>query len=157
ALGTMTNANPEIHAMLAYGYEDASAFGVRNVYVRTSWGSGEGVYHTWNTDPRLAGDTPLQVRGVIGFHPHPRIRSIERNTNAGTVTLNWDGPSSVLSLYNQDAQTYSEARPHRYQIERSPTLVPAHFAPVGTAVTQRTITLPDCCDRMAFYRVVLIP
>jgi len=88
------------------------------------------------------------VRGVIGFHPHPRIRSVSRS--GGNLTVSWDGPTAQLS-------TLAGPRsPHSYQLERSPTLQPQAFVNVGQKTTTRTITVPDPGGGMGFYRVRLI-
>jgi len=154
SVGSIEHANPEIHGMLAIGYEENETFGVRYVYVRTSWGSGDGVYRAWTPEPWLTAGLPLHVRGVIGFHPRPRIRTITRNGT--TVTLQWDGPSSLVSRFDQATQNYSDAHPHRYQIYRSLTLNPPAFVPIGSPTIARTATFDACCDAMSFYRVQLL-
>ena len=148
-LAGSTRVNPDIHGVLAYGYEEDLAFGVRFVYIRTSWGSGEGVYQSWDAGPWLGLTGPeLHVRGVIGFHPRPRIRSVSRS--GGNLTVSWEGPSAQLST-----QTGTRL-PHMYQLERSPTLQPPAFVSVGPKTTSRTMTVPDSDGAMAFYRVKLL-
>ena len=94
-LGDLPHANPPIHGMLAYGYYEDPTYGVRWVYYRTSWASGAGVRSQWNANRWQA---ELPVRGVIGFHPRPKVRSLSRQ--ADSVTLAWDpSPSDSLAGY----------------------------------------------------------
>ena len=158
SIGSLPRVNPDIHGMLAIGYEESEAAGAiyRYVYVRTSWGSGEGIYRSWSTEPWLTGSPSLHVRGVIGFHPRPKIRSITRQGTA--LTLRWDGPVSRVPHYDQNTQAYSEARPHRFQLRRSPVLSadPRDYAAFGPVTKERTITVDECCGGTAFYRVMLL-
>ena len=149
SIGSMPRANPEIHGVLAYGYEEDVTFGVKFVYIRTSWGSGDGVYQSWDAGPWLGITNPeLHVRGVIGFHPRPRIRTVSRS--GGNLTVTWDGPTSQLS-------TLAGPRsPHSYQLERSPTLQPPNFTIVGPKTTARTMTVSDQGGTMGFFRVRLL-
>ncbi len=148
-LAGSTRVNPGIHGVVAYGYEEDTTFGLKLVYVRTSWASGDGVYQSWDAGPWLGLVGPqLHVRGVIGFHPHPRIRSVSRS--GGNLTVNWDGPAAQLS-------TLAGPRsPHFYQLEYSPTLRPPAFVTVEPKTTARTLTVPDPGGPMAFYRVKLL-
>src|SRR5262249_53413758 len=119
ALSGMPKANPDIHGMLAYGYQEYTDFGVRYVLYRTSWGAGAGDgYSSWDAG---LWERILPVRGFIGYHPKPKIRSISRS--AGQVTLTWDGPSSEV----RDELAGTSVQIHRYRVERSPTLDPASF------------------------------
>jgi len=77
----MPRANPEIHGMMAYGYsiEDNQKVAIYH----TSWGSGESLSE-WKGD---AWQAQLPVRGVIGFHPKPKITSVTRTDGNITVLL----------------------------------------------------------------------
>jgi hypothetical protein len=88
----MPRGNPNIHAMVAFHFKTTDD-GTRLVQFRTSWASGE-ANESWAAwGPQIwAAEMPL--RGVILFHPMPKITSIERNN--GKVMIRWDGPSSVL-------------------------------------------------------------
>ena len=148
AVGNMSQANPEIHGMLAYGYQEDPAYGVRWVYYRTSWASGGLVHSQWDANVWQAG---MPVRGVIGFHPRPKLRSISRA--AGLVTLAWDGPSA--RLYDTVARTTNYV--NSYQAEWTPGLNPANWQTVGAAVaTNRVATFPAPASGTAFYRVRLL-
>jgi hypothetical protein len=147
SVGGMTNANPEIHGMLAYGYSEYPSQGVQWVYYRTSWGVGE-YSSAWTGDTWQAG---MPVRGVIGFHPRPKIRSATRAN--GQVTFSWDGPSAQIN----DAIAGTTATVHRYQLERATSLSTRDFSPVGAPTTSRTITVPETEGENAFYRVSLLP
>ena len=69
------------------------------------------------------------------------------------VTIAWDGPGS--ELYDYLAGNLTPL--HFYQLEKSTTLDPADFQPVGSPTSERTLTFPDCCGDAAFYRVRLLP
>ena len=144
----MPKANPEIHGVMIYGYiEDVAEVGAsKGVIIRTSWGSGDNVIMEWSAQAWLGLYPP---RGVIGFHPKPKITGVTRN--GGSVTITWDGPSS--QLYDNLASTTTTV--HRYQLERATTLHPPNFTPIGAVSTERTATVSD--DGPAFYRVRLNP
>ena len=143
-------ANPEIHGVLIYGYYDDPAGGYpQTVLIRTSWGSGSGYGpQSWSSFAWLG---LFPVRGVIGYHPKPKITSFTR-TN-GTVTLNWDGPSAQLV----DVVAGSRRDAHVYQVERS--LDMQTFQPEGPTTSLHTATIPECCGGAVsvFYRVTLLP
>ena len=143
----VSNVNPPIHGMLAYGYREDPASGMRWVIYRTSWASGNGVHSQWNASAWQAG---MPVRGVIGFHPRPRLRSLTQT--GGDVSLAWDGPSS--RLYNVPLTTTKTV--HAYQVEWTPTLKPAEWSAIGPATTERTATFPPPSSATAFYRVRLV-
>lgn len=144
----MLKANPEIHGVMIYGYiEDVPEVGAaRGVLIRTSWGSGDNNIMEWSANNWLGLYPP---RGVIGFHPRPKIISMTRND--GNITIAWDGPSS--QVYDNFAGTTTNV--HRYQLERATTLNPANFTSEGAVTTTRTVTIPDIGQ--AFYRLRLNP
>jgi len=147
ALGGMARANPDIHGMLAYGYEASLHW----VYVRTSWASGI-AYYTWEAQPwfdwRPYEDVVLAVRGVIGFHPRPKIKSATRE--GANLRLVWEGPASQL----YDGASGATTSASRYQVEQSPSLAPSQFNPVGPVTTGLTLAVPAS---PGFYRVKLLP
>ena len=146
-LGDMGQANPRIHGMLAYGYYEVPSSGIRWVYYRTSWATGL-FSSQWNAN---AWQAEMPVRGVIGFHPRPKLRSVSRA--AGAVTLTWDGPSA--RLYYQVARTTNYV--HRYQAEWTPVVNPANWQAVGSVVsTNRVVTFAEPASATAFYRVRLL-
>lgn len=144
----MPKANPEIHGMLIYGYEVYEGYGT-NVYCRDSWGGSE-QHRNWSTISWVTGSS-LSVRGVIGYHPKPKLRSVAYD--GVNVTITWDGPASQL----YDALTGTTTALHRYQLERARAMDPPDFQPVGPTTTDLTITLPECCADAAYYRVQLLP
>jgi hypothetical protein len=150
--GTMMNANPYIHGMLVYGYIEAAGSGVnKGAIVRTSWGSGDNQIYEWGPVSWLDDNGfPLHIRGVIGFHPKPRIRSLTRSDR--NITIIWDGPSSQI----HDEMRNTTTSVHRYQLEKSSTLDASAFSPVGAETTDRTITVPDSDNDTVFYRLKLI-
>jgi hypothetical protein len=144
----MPKANPEIHGMLIYGYEVYEGYGT-NVYCRDSWGGSE-QHRNWSAISWVTGAN-LPIRGVIGYHPKPRMRFL--SYDGMNVTVRWDGPGSQLF----DALTGISTAVHRYQLERSLTLDPPDFQPAGPPTTDLTISLPECCADAAYYRVQLLP
>jgi hypothetical protein len=144
----MSRANPLIHGMLAYGYAIAET-GERLVRYRTSWGSQASLEVSyWDGNPWKAG---LPVRGVIGFHPLPKITSIRLDN--GNVTVQWDGPSA--QLYDRVAVTTNEL--HWYEVQKATSLTPPNFVSVTPATTQRSATIENCCGATAFFRVRIVP
>jgi hypothetical protein len=154
-IGGVPNVNPEIHGILAYGYvENVPELGARQaVIVRTSWASGDGIFEEWalHTWLNLFYSSTFAPRGVIGFHPKPKIRSISRGP--GTVTLTWDGPSAQL----YDALAHTTTNVHHYAVQRATQLNPPNWKDFGTTDSTRSVTLPDTTNTATFYRVVLVP
>ena len=139
------NVNPPIHGMLAYGYKEDPALGIQWVYYRTSWASGPG-RKQWNA---ANWEANLPVRGVIGFHPKPKLGSLTR-TN-GLVTLTWTGPSAKINdVVNQTTNAV-----HYYRVQWSPDPGLPGWDTVGTATTNQTSTFAEPTSSTAFYRVVL--
>lgn len=147
AMGTMLRANPEIHAMLIYGYYVTG--GKQYVRVRTSWGSGDNVLHEWR-DMSWVGQS-LPVRGVLGFHPRPQIVASERAGDR--LTLRWVGPDAEVF----DATTAETRRAHWYVVERATALAPDQFVEVSPPTTAREWEGSSCCPGSVFYRVKLVP
>jgi hypothetical protein len=154
-VGGVANVNPEIHGILIYGYAEniAELPAHQAVIVRTSWASGDNRLEEWtlHTWLGLFYSSPFAPRGVIGFHPKPKVRNFSRGQ--GTVTLTWDGPSSQLYDYLSGTSTDL----HRYRVERATTLNPPNWKPVGAITSAHTATVEDIGNQMAFYRVVLVP
>jgi hypothetical protein len=148
ALGSMSRANPPIHGMLAYGYGTGEA-GEQLVRYRTSWGSGPAQELSfWSASPWQAG---LPVRGVVGFHPLPKITSV--TVSNGNVTVAWDGPSA--QLYDRVAMTTTEL--HSYEVQKATSLSLMDFTSVTAPTTAHSATIENCCGTTAFFRVRLLP
>jgi hypothetical protein len=148
SLPGMSRANPMIHAMVAYGYAETDE-GLQAVRYRTSWGSGDSIFSQWNSDIWQAG---MPVRGLITYHPQPKITSVSRGS--GQVRVQWDGPSSVL-VDNSDG---SSRMVHQYVIERADVLTGSgSFVPVTEPATEREASFPDSAGEQAFFRVKLVP
>jgi hypothetical protein len=144
----LQKANPEIHALTAYGYF-IDTDGSQWVHYRTSWGDSWGTDTTvgaWDAGPK---ETGLPIRGVIAYHPKPKIRTVRRAD--GNVTMTWDGPASFLYDSYNDTTTGL----HRYVVERAPAL-DQPFVDVTTPSTNHSATMADCCNSNAFFRVRLI-
>lgn len=151
--GNLVNANPYIHGVMVYGYvEDAPELGIsEGVIIRTSWASGDNQVYPWAAvDWFQDYEYWLQVRGVIGYRPRPKVSHIGRNE--GNVTLTWDGPDS--HLHDEIAGTTTPVS--RYCVQKSATLNPPNWQPVGLPTTDHTVTFADCCGATVFYRVVLL-
>jgi hypothetical protein len=140
-VGTIPNANPEIHAMLAYGYYINN--GQSYVRYRTSWASGDNSLAKWTNSVFEAG---MPLRGVIGYHPLPRIRLC--SASGADLSLQWDGPSS--DLYNNG----TTIRVTQYVVEMSPTMSPPAFEPVSSKLTTNSFTVTNC-PSPAYYRIRL--
>ena len=151
AFGAMTNVNPAIHGMLAYGY-DIPDSGPPYVVYRTSWGSGPCVVSPWTSSDWQAG---LPVRGVICYRPKPKVTQVARGT--GTVTIQWHGPTAQLYTTTECGVSGGTTTPvHRYVLERSATLDPADFQPVGAETTGLSLTVDEASETMGFFRVRLV-
>lgn len=144
----MARANPEIHGMLAYGYQIDDQGGCYVRY-RESWASGDG-FSRWTNEIFQAW---LPCRGVIGYRPKPRIVAVSRPA-AGLLTIRWEGPRARL----YDAIWRTTNWVHRYVIERSNTLAPGSFVQVAGPTTEHQITLflGCACQRTGFFRVRLL-
>jgi hypothetical protein len=145
----MPRANPGLHGMLAYGYFISDA-GEQYVRYKTSWGSsGENTLSKWNEDQWQA---QLPVRGVIGYRPRPQITGMVQQ--GSELTVEWDGPSSVVS--NLIDRTSTQV--HWYVLERATQLNPANFEAVTSPAAERRATITvGPLESAAFYRVSLRP
>lgn len=146
----MPRANPEIHGMLIYGYQEFPEFGVNYVWCRTSWATGD-AYYPWVPNPWVSGPgVNLSVRGVIGYRPKPKVTEIQRT---GTqITISWQGPSSQL----RDLIAQTTTPVHRYVIEKSSALEGAPWTTVGSSTTELSHTIAAEGDGTVFYRVKLL-
>lgn len=144
-----TRVNPEIHGMLVFGYliED----GVPFVRFRTSWATGDN-FAAWGPDsltPPGVLDFPL--RGVIGYHPKPRIRV--RQPVANGLLLKWDAPAAILV----DDAAGERRQVHRYVVEQATTPDPnASWTAVTSLLESREATVPVPTSGNAFYRIRLV-
>ncbi len=143
-LSGMPRGNPDIHAMLAFHFV-VTDDGQQLVQYRTSWGSGEAseTWAAWGPQVWAAGMT---LRGVILYHPVPRIRHVERAN--GNVTLSWDGPVSTL----WDDVNQVENAAHTYIVEQA-TSLSGKFSPVGDPTSSRAMTFPDSGTKARFFRI----
>ncbi|MCX8108152.1 MAG: hypothetical protein N3G20_05040, partial [Verrucomicrobiae bacterium] len=122
--GAMERGNPDIHGVLAYGYL-VDADGTKYVRIRTSWATGdyefrEWAFKTWMPNPW----DYLPPRGVIGFHPKPKIVAVERKN--GTIRIQWHAPAS--ELYDRIRATLTKV--HLCILEKATSLTPPNFQPV---------------------------
>jgi hypothetical protein len=145
-VGGMNNANPIVHGMIAYGYVETATS--KQVRYRTSWASGDNRFAEW------AGgvwEASLTLRGVIAFHPQPKIRSV--TAQADGVHVQWDGPSA--QVYDNLAKTTNAV--HWYVIEKLDSLNSANFTPITTPSTTREAVLdPATLGSQEYFRVKLL-
>lgn len=150
-LGGQSRVNPDIHGMLAYGYRIEDD-GTRFVRFRTSWGSGDFVFAVWGPEPW----TPLGIlnfplRGVVGYHPKPKIRSVSRE--GANLVLRWD--ASEANLVDDLTGDIRAAQLHVVEWADSPA------ASVWTAVSEplktRELRVPLPSMDRVFYRVRSVP
>lgn len=140
-----SRANPTVHAMVAYGYvamDDGTAF----VRYRTSWASGDNVYHAWSTGPW---EVNLPLRGVILYHPAPRITSTTMSQKV--LTLRWDGPESTV----QDNTAGTSRQVHWYIVEHAEK-IDGPYSEVSPASSERSASFYQVSGARGFYRVRLL-
>jgi hypothetical protein len=146
AVNTMTNANPNFHGMVAYGYYEGNN-GAQYVRYRDSWAGGNNRLSPWTAEAWVVN---LPVRGVITYHPLPKIKSF--SLTAGQLTLAWHGPASELF----DAVSKTTTPLHWYVVENSPALAPQSFRQAAPATTNHSITITNSWERSMFFRVRLV-
>jgi hypothetical protein len=143
------NVNPEIHGVMIYGYFTDTASGYdKGVIIRTSWGTGE-TFVNWGAASWLG---LFPVRGVIGFHPKPTIRTFTHS--GGNLTIAWEGPSTYL--YDDSLGTTSGPL-QKYLVQRATNLSSPDWKTVAGPITEQSATIPQPTDSFAFYRVVIQP
>ncbi len=146
-VGARDNANPAIHGMLAYGYT-ISDEGTPFVRYRTSWASGNFNFSAWdsaNWTPE--GILKLPLRGVIGFHPKPKITSVVRTPQG--LQLRWHAPRSILV---NESENHSK-QVQSFILERAFSLNDPHFEPVGNPTTDLETVIPFNADPESYFRV----
>ena len=143
-LGGKEGVNPNIHGMLAYGYFVTND-GRQYVRYRTSWASGDTVFSEWKPSAWQAG---LQVRGVMGFHPRPRIK--EYTFTDDQVALNWHGPSAAVRINGVETPV------HRYIVETADRVDSDEWSQIGDETIGLSQAVPRGSGGNAFYRVRLL-
>ncbi len=149
----MPRANPNLHGMLIYGYylDDS---GTPRVYIRNSWGDSSfdplRIWRATTWAPSLGNGYP--VRGVIGFHPKPRITSCRRVGDG--VEIEWQGPSARL----QDVESGETRSLHWYVVEACEAFEATDkgFRPVTEPATALSAVIRAEAAAAAFYRVRLV-
>jgi len=141
------NVNPEIHGVMIYGYFTDTFSGYdKGIIIHTSWGTGE-TFVNWGSAAWLG---LFPVRGVISFHPKPKINSISRSN--GNLTLAWEGPSTYL--YDYIGQTTSGPI-QKYVVQRATSLSTPDWKTVAGPMTQKSTDIPEPAGSNVFYRVVV--
>ena len=144
-LDSQPRANPHLHGMLAYGYYVADDGG-RYVRYRTSWASGDNRLSAWDA---RAWEGQYPVRGVIGYHPLPRLRHYL--FSEGDLTLEWDGPAAEL----YDAAQGAKRPVHGYVVEMESALSGEDFTPISPVILGNAYTITNC-PSPAFFRLRLV-
>ncbi|MBI4663714.1 MAG: hypothetical protein HY735_33350 [Verrucomicrobia bacterium] len=144
----MDRGNPLIHGMLAYGYYESDD-GKQFVRHRSSYASGDNLFGVWARGTIWHSILPL--RGVIGYHPLPRIKEIVHE--AGELTIRWDGPDTEL----YDVDTGVKTKLHWYVVEKATSLTERDFAPITQATTDHSATFSIPEGERAYFRVSLLP
>lgn len=146
----MPRANPSIHGMLAYGYYVTDT-GQRFVRFRDSWGGGNLRLHEWNAESWVFTGLPLPVRGVIGYHPFPKITQVQ--LEGDRLRIRWDGPAARLF----DVETGTERPAHFYMVEMAESLSATEYVPVLAEPTPaREALLQAPASTAVFFRVRLV-
>jgi len=141
----MTHANPEMHGMLAYGYL-VTDDGQRLVRFKNSWGSsGDNTFGAWTTDLWFL-FLDLKVRGVIGYHPKPKINGITRGN--GQLRIQWTGAASKLFDF-----TTGSADPVSWFVVEKATSVDGQYTEASAAVSDHETLVPDTGEARVFFRV----
>jgi hypothetical protein len=145
-MGGATNVNPAIHSMLAYGYYINDA-GTRYVKYMDSWAGGPNRLSVWG--PQIW-QASLPVRGVVSYHPLPKIRQFSLTSDGG-LSLRWDGPQSDL----YDSTAGGIRRVHGYVVEMSPSLEAPVFSEISSVLLTNAFVVSNC-PSPAFFRVKLV-
>ncbi|HTG44738.1 MAG TPA: hypothetical protein VK633_09425, partial [Verrucomicrobiae bacterium] len=143
----MPRGNPLIHAMVAYQFAVTDE-GDQLVHYRTSWGNsvGSDSWAVWKPEVWAA---EMQLRGVVLFHPKPKLTRLERAN--GKIKISWDGPASTLYDSVNDLETAA----HSYIVERAASLG-GQFTAVNEATTARELTVEDTGAEHQFFRIRLL-
>jgi hypothetical protein len=142
-IGGLARGNPVVHGMVAYGYY-VSDSGLPYVFYRSSWGSGDRL-GLWGPSDY---EGILPMRGVIGFHPLPQIKSFAPQAG-NSINVKWDGPSSTVD------RSGTLTPVHWYVLERSDA-VDGAFAAITEPSTSLEAVIPNEGGARAFYRVRLV-
>jgi hypothetical protein len=144
SLAERSHVNPDMHGMLAYGYYETDG-GAAYVRYRSSWASGDNCFGFWGPQ---GWEANLPLRGVIGYHPLPRIT--QNSLAGGNLTLQWDGPAAVIIDARRGITRFAQG----YVVEMTSTLTVPNFAPVSPTITNRNWTITNA-PSPAYYRVKL--
>lgn len=137
------NVNPVIHTMLAFGYMSTASYNY--VLYKTSWGEGDH-YRAWNSNKWEAN---LPVRGVIGYHPLPKLTSF--SISGADLQLGWHGPVSDVV----NSATGITNRVHGYIVEMSTSSPASGYVSISPVLLTNSFTVTNC-PTPAFFRVELV-
>ncbi len=133
--GTANN-NPDIHAILGFGYRQTIA-NPKNFYYRMGWVSDEsGLLNTsWDTFNAVLGG--FYLRGVFVLMPAPQIDSISMVSNG--MSVSWAGGHSVLTNRLANAAETT----HWYVVEGGAVGQPETLVPLAPATTARSVVITN--------------
>ncbi len=145
--------NPDIHAVMAVGYEITAA-GARNVRVRFGWSANVNDFtvKAWSNIVYLNGDPPasppLYPRGAIGLNFKTVVTNALLSDTGGS--FEWLGPSGVVS--DSVAKISWNAVWHVVEAAPAPD---ERYVPISTAAPGRRVdfTLPTNDTPMQVYRL----
>ncbi len=142
--------NPEMHGMLAFGYLVQND-GKQYVRFRTSWGTGDN-FAEWSLAKMVPpGIGALKLRGVIGYHPKPKIQSIRREKT--DLFLDWSGPDAKLV----DSISGERRSANVYVVEQSEALSGSPWTLVEGFLSGNQFRFPaPTTGTPHFYRVRLL-
>jgi hypothetical protein len=148
ASSSVSNFNPSIHGVPAYGYR-TNDVGNRYVRFRTGWSASTGDYreHEWNSESMISGYSWMYLRGVIGFRP--KIQMVSMTSNVNRLHFSWNG--STVTLWDDTAD--EEIVIHGYVVEGSTSLVESAFTCLSPTTTTCSITLTNVPDDYHYFRI----
>ncbi len=138
--------NPDIHGLVICGYYISN--GVQKVRVRTGWTTDPSSYDLkpW-ADEKWYGWFGSWPRGVIGFHPRPKVR--EMSLSGNTLHVAWDGPQARL----YDAVADSTRTLHWYVVQFAQSLTSSAFEVISPATCRLSLNVSNFTHDSGFIRV----
>jgi hypothetical protein len=141
----LPKGNPEIHGIVGYGYYITDD-GHQYVRIKNSWGSsGDTTLVPWTTELWF-NFLDIKVRGVIGYHPKPRINGI--TSENGQLRIRWDGALSSLVDFVNAANV-----PASWFVVEKASTVDGEYVEVSDPVSEHEALVPDTGEKTVFYRI----
>ena len=93
----------------------------------------------------------MYLRGVIGFHPEPRI--MEMASSGSVTTIRWAAPLTKIVAASSGAITTQQ----HYRVEVCTSLAAQVFSPVYTNLFANSVIVTNEGEGVRVYRVVRTP